>query len=480
VRGEGLVRIGISTTWGDLNVGMDQEGWGYGGSGVLVHTGKFEECLLEDGTVSSFGMGDVIGCLVEFNINHCKEGKGKISFFKNGIALRKGFDIPKAAVASSRFKSFFPTVTMKMSECELNFGATMSGSTKNCENFTYPTNDKSIFPYQSLTYVNGGTVNPRFLEKRENITNGPLVIVIEPTKDLAQQTYQTFLDLSGRLSEVKCQLMIGGQVKDYDANKVALSNVDIVIGTPGKVASCLCTGSLNTSRCKLLILDEADQIAKDKTWTYAIYTIFSNMHMGKSAFDRFQVAFFSATLHSRPVKDLAKKICHRPLYIDLRDRLLIPDTIHECVVNVEPKDEDVPEGVVTDGVHRGGQLDDNTDIKCLSEADLKSEQVKLLKPIIVRSLINELQMQQVLIFCRSSLDCDLLGQYLNQRDKRVCRVLAGSKSTEERRNNLMLFQSGGCQVLLCTDAGARGLNIDSLPFVINLTLPNKPETYIHR
>lgn len=89
------------------------------------------------------------------------------------------------------------------------------------------------------------------------------------------------------------------------------------------------------------------------------------MRMSQSAFDRFQIAFFLATLKSRPVKDLAKEVCHRPLYVDLLERSLIPDTIHECIVNVEPKVDELPEGVVTDSVHRGGRLDNVMDLQRL-------------------------------------------------------------------------------------------------------------------
>ena len=89
----------------------------------------------------------------------------------------------------------------------------------------------------------------------------------------------------------------------------------------------------------------------------------------------------------------------------------------------------------------------------LCENDLKSEQIKLLKPVILRSLINELQMQRVLIFCRSSLDCDLLGQYLNQKDNRICRVLAGSKSTSQLKNErrISYFSTWIFLILLVTD-----------------------------
>jgi len=61
-----------------------------------------------------------------------------------------------------------------------------------------------------------------------------------------------------------------------------------------------------------------------------------------------------------------------------------------------------------------------------------------------------------------------------------CCVLAGQRSTDERRRNLAAFKEGDIRFLVCTDVAARGLDIAELPYVINMTLPDKEEDYVHR
>ena len=61
-----------------------------------------------------------------------------------------------------------------------------------------------------------------------------------------------------------------------------------------------------------------------------------------------------------------------------------------------------------------------------------------------------------------------------------CCVMAGWRSTHERRASLDSFKAGDVRILICTDVAARGIDVRELPCVINVTLPEKPETYIHR
>lgn len=61
-----------------------------------------------------------------------------------------------------------------------------------------------------------------------------------------------------------------------------------------------------------------------------------------------------------------------------------------------------------------------------------------------------------------------------------CVVLAGMRSMEERRRNLQAFHDGDVRFLICTDVAARGIDVRGLPFVVNLTLPDRSENYIHR
>ena len=61
-----------------------------------------------------------------------------------------------------------------------------------------------------------------------------------------------------------------------------------------------------------------------------------------------------------------------------------------------------------------------------------------------------------------------------------CAILAGSKSMKERRENLAAFKNGAVRFLICTDVAARGIDIKGLPYIVNMTLPDIVENYIHR
>lgn len=102
-----------------------------------------------------------------------------------------------------------------------------------------------------------------------------------------------------------------------------------------------------------------------------------------------------------------------------------------------------------------------------------------------------------MIFCRTNLDCDNLEKFLNSQDGNTnkkfsgkvesgkegrysCCVLAGLRSTQDRRESLAAFKDGDVRFLICTDVAARGIDVAGLPYVINVTLPDEPENYIHR
>jgi ATP-dependent RNA helicase DDX1 len=102
-------------------------------------------------------------------------------------------------------------------------------------------------------------------------------------------------------------------------------------------------------------------------------------------------------------------------------------------------------------------------------------------------------MTQCMIFCRTNLDCQNLSKFLQQQtsknsgsgssllvSKYSHRILGGQLSMEERRKSLQLFKDGEIRLLICTDIASRGIDVDSLPYVINLTLPAEEEDYVHR
>jgi ATP-dependent RNA helicase DDX1 len=67
-----------------------------------------------------------------------------------------------------------------------------------------------------------------------------------------------------------------------------------------------------------------------------------------------------------------------------------------------------------------------------------------------------------------------------KENKYSCAVLAGMRSLQDRRESLSAFREGNIRFLIATDVAARGLDITGLPYIINMTLPEEPENYIHR
>lgn len=111
-----------------------------------------------------------------------------------------------------------------------------------------------------------------------------------------------------------------------------------------------------------------------------------------------------------------------------------------------------------------------------------SEGVKLLKGEYVLAAIRKFKMDKCLIFCRTKIDCDNLEEYMLRNGEREfsCVCLHSDKRPDERNRNLQIFKDGKVKFIICTDVAARGIDIRGLPFVINVTLPDLANNYIHR
>lgn len=458
VTDEGLCRVGWSTASAALELGVDKNGFGFGGTGRKSFAKQF------DPYGEPFGLHDIIGCSLDLD-------ERTVAWSKNGKHLGVAFTIPDTLSHCA----FYPATTLKNAELKFNFGDQPF-------RFPPPAPIKGLAqqPDENIQ-VSGGSAAAK---PRQGGT--PLALIIEPSLELAQQTaaqidlFKKYLPAPG----VRSAVLIGGEAAK-DQVRVLQQGVDVVVGTPGRLDDLVSSGKLDLSAVRFFVLDEVDGLLSQghRGMIEKFYGILPKEIGGR----RLQLIVCSATLRSREVEALAEKIMYHPTWVDLKGQDSVPSTVHQVVCMVDPLRDSwwqtPPYSTPTDGVHARESLKGRSQ-EALSQA------VKVLKYKYLLAAIEHFKMDQALIFCRTRIECDNLERFLNERgggarsmtNALSCVCVHSDRSVQERRDNLQAFKDGEARFLICTDVAARGIDIRGLPYVINMTLPpsEEKENYVHR
>ena len=471
---DGLCRVGWSTLSARLDLGKDACGYGFGGTGKKSNNNTFEVYG------GAFGKGDVIGCLLD-------RRKRTVSYTKNGKSLGVAYTLSNALDKHA----LFPAICLKKCDVRLNLGQDVKAAPlgRVPEGAT-PT----AFTPPEHAVSNSAEADEGEADDAGGGGRAPLALILEPARDLCEQVHECIVRFSHFFSEPRLQacLLVGGVDGNSQAKQLR-SGVDIVSGTVGRVTDLVKSGKLSLSRVQFFVLDEADRLL-DTGNQESILSLYAKLPKLSPVGSRLQTLLFSATLHTPEVRSLAERITQHPTIVDLKGKEHVPQTVHHVVVSIDPQGDplsaDGSTSVPTDGVHAHDNFaHGNKSDEALSEA------VKRLKPLALLRIVERLKMVQCLVFCRTNLDCDNLEAFLQSagggkgfrgkakkgvENKFSCVVLAGMRSMEERRRNLAAFKEGGVRFMICTDVAARGLDIKELPCVVNMTLPDKEEDYVHR
>jgi hypothetical protein len=221
VLSSGNCRVGWSTIAAHLELGKDSQGFGYGGKGWKSYNGSYEKYGGE------YNKNDMIGVYIDFN--------DKVIFFsKNGEVLENAFTIPESMYGTV----LFPTIALSNCSCSVNFGSSSaaaavsssssssSSTSSSSSSFTFPPIQGYLPLAKSLNlYDMNSSECYQSKGKRQ-----PSAIIIEPTKDLAEQVYTSFQDLSRYIDSPKLaiHLLIGDGAR-YSKN----IDADIIICTIG-------------------------------------------------------------------------------------------------------------------------------------------------------------------------------------------------------------------------------------------------------
>ena len=255
------------------------------------------------------------------------------------------------------------------------------------------------------------------------------VMILTPTRELALQIEQQFIDLTKgmKLFSVSC---VGGspimrQLKELDLG------VHVVIGTPGRVKDIIERGKIRMSMFQSIVLDEADRML-DMGFIDDMREILGAMPKDK------QALFFSATLPRE-----IEKLCH--------DFLKDP-------VSISIKGRDTAASVSQDVV------------RVSSDAE---------KMDALHEILNRPEVTKALIFREMKRHVDDLADEMKSRGFKII-PLHGDLRNRERERAVSDLSTGRVQAIVATDVAARGLDISDISHVINYDVPNNYETYIHR
>ena len=498
---DGLCRVGWSTASAKLDVGTDDQSWGFGGTGKKSHGRKF----ITYGR--AFGKGDVLGCVLDLKSR-------SVSFRLNGEDCGEAFKLPGGGALQDQV--YFPAVVLKNAQMSFNFGCDTASRP-----MRFPPNPREgIIPLgsapasqlrQGIKKSAQGKKDRRTGKSRGRhggALSSPHALILAPTRDLAQQIHEWVEKLATFLVDppIRSALIVGGDARQMGT----LAGAHVVVGTCGRLGDMVKRGKISLSDTRFFVLDEADQMAADReslATVRGLYRACTSQGLKNQRSSRLQVCFFSATLHSKETRSLAEEITQHATWVDLKGKDVVPETVHHVVVPVLTKSPSAPWGKFvptldkfTDGVHERESDSLRPKNRQGASKEAKSQVIKRLKLEFLKKVVDTFHMDSCMIFCRTNLDCDNVERYLNalsssaggrgggyqgkresgKEDPYSCVVVAGKRRQQERRENLAAFRDGDVRFLVCTDVAARGIDLKELPFVINLTLPDDPAQYYHR
>ena len=255
------------------------------------------------------------------------------------------------------------------------------------------------------------------------------VLVLVPTRELAEQVYQSCIGYGGNLP-LRSFVAYGGVAIEPQLSKLR-KGLDVLVATPGRLLDLVSQDAVKFDQLQTLVLDEADRML-DLGFSRELNAIFKALPQQR------QTLLFSATF-SEAIRALAGELLNNPLCIEVSARNSTVKSVRQSVITVDKK----------------------------RKAELFCH------------LLKKKRWGQVLVFVKTRRSVDqlvatLAGQAISADG------IHGDKTQPNRLRALARFKAGEVQVLVATDVAARGLDIDALPQVVNFDLPSVAEDYIHR
>jgi len=263
--------------------------------------------------------------------------------------------------------------------------------------------------------------------KQCNPGQGIQAIVLVPTRELAEQVKDEITKLAYD-KPIKTLAVYGGVSINPQIDK--LRKAEVVIATPGRLLDHLNRKTINTSRVKIFVLDEADRMA-DMGFIEDVEKIIKSCPKNR------QTLLFSATMYGS-----AKKITQK--------YMKNPASVHAT--------------------------------KMVDPAKLKQTYYDIpsrLKKELLAHLLQKEETDLVMVFCNTRRATDMIVNFLKANGIKSASIHGGLNQTK-RLKTIDLFHKGKFRILVCTDVAARGLDIEGITHIYNFDIPKEPKDYVHR
>ncbi len=257
----------------------------------------------------------------------------------------------------------------------------------------------------------------------------PRALIITPTRELAAQILDN-IKLYSEFLSLKSMVAFGG-VNIRPQIKALASGVDILVATPGRLLDLIEQGACKLSSVETLVLDEADRML-DMGFIRDIRKVVKLVPKKR------QNLLFSATF-SKEIRSVSEEFLNNPTIVEVAVQNATADKVKQLAY------------------------------RCDNTAKTKA----------LIQLFSDHELSQVIIFTRTKHGANRLSKNLEEAGIKSA-AIHGNKSQGARTRALSDFKSQNIKALVATDIAARGIDIASLPFVVNFELPNIPEDYVHR
>ncbi|AEB06734.1 DEAD/DEAH box helicase domain protein [Coriobacterium glomerans PW2] len=258
---------------------------------------------------------------------------------------------------------------------------------------------------------------------------GPKMLIITPTRELAQQIDSVCTQIATRTKHIAVTV-VGGV--GYNPQKSALRRgCDILVATPGRLIDLIDQGVCNLSEVEILVIDEADRML-DMGFLPSVKQIVALTPPER------QTLLFSATLDEKTLGSI-RDLVRDPVRVEIAAATSTADTVDQFVL---PVSFDSKNDVLVEVLKREGA-------------------------------------SRVIVFMRTKHRADSCCRRLTHAGISAA-AIHGDRSQAQRERALKAFRDGRSDVLVATDVIARGIDISDVRYVVNFDVPGEPIDYIHR